>query len=394
MRWCPRRRPHRHRTDRVRPRVGTDAAPCGAGPSPPVAGRPCWALRRPVASAAAAAPAGSAGSGTTTTTRGHDSPSSPDQCGRGPGGRHRGPDRQAAGHTRRRVREQYDRAVGHTSTPPRRPWPPRPRRRPRPARPSWPRRARSPQGRGPSPTSSDSLRSGRPALRLTDQRLPDQQLYEQLGIGGCVADVARVQSGQHELSPPRPSSRPRSRPDRPGCDGRPAGPTGRAAAALSQATLDQVKGTLAQEIAQQAAAQAAAAAQRLPPAHHGCRTAGRRGPGAQAAQVASTVERRQRRRPRSGQPVGQPGRRRLRRSGPAPRVGSDPASRPALGRGPHAAMQVPRRALRRGAAPAGRGGLLGSDHAGLGAGRRLAAPFGRRLSTPIPPRQPDRPRTG
>ncbi|MGD0882646.1 MAG: C40 family peptidase [Acidimicrobiales bacterium] len=115
-------------------------------------------------------------------------------------------------------------------------------------------------------------------------------LYQQLGIGNLALEVARVQSGQRELSATQAKLQAEEEKQTAQADAaNQAAQQANAAATQSQATLAQVKGTLAQEIAQQAATQAAAAAAAAAAA---TTTSGRQSAAAQAsqdAQVASTV---------------------------------------------------------------------------------------------------------
>ena len=115
-------------------------------------------------------------------------------------------------------------------------------------------------------------------------------LYQHLGIGDLSAEVAKVQSGQRALSATQAKLQTEEQAQAAQAQSaNQAAQAASSAAALSQATLAQVKGTLAQEIAQQAAAQAAAAATA---AANATSASGRQAAAAQAsqaAQVASTV---------------------------------------------------------------------------------------------------------
>jgi cell wall-associated NlpC family hydrolase len=111
-----------------------------------------------------------------------------------------------------------------------------------------------------------------------------RSLYEHLGLGDLAQEVARVQSGQKALGATQAKlqSEEQSQQTQAAAADH-AAQQAQAASALSQATLAQVKGTLAQAIAQQAAAQAATAAAAAASA---TTDAGRQ---QAAAQVASTV---------------------------------------------------------------------------------------------------------
>ncbi len=121
---------------------------------------------------------------------------------------------------------------------------------------------------------------------------PDQtrSLYQHLGIGDLATEVAKVQSGQRELSATR--TKLQSEEQGQTVQAQAANQSAQAAsaaAALSQATLAQVKGSLALQIAQQAAAQAAAAAAAAASATTPSGRQAAAAQASQAAQVASTV---------------------------------------------------------------------------------------------------------
>jgi cell wall-associated NlpC family hydrolase len=117
-----------------------------------------------------------------------------------------------------------------------------------------------------------------------------RNLYEKLGSGNVAHDVAQVQAGQQALATTRAKLLVEQRQETAQLASEDqARQSAASASAASEATLAQVKGTLAQEIAVQAAAQAAAAAKaassaKTPAAAHAAASQA-----AQAAQVASTV---------------------------------------------------------------------------------------------------------
>jgi cell wall-associated NlpC family hydrolase len=117
-----------------------------------------------------------------------------------------------------------------------------------------------------------------------------RQLYQHLGIGDLAQKVARVQSGQRQLSATQ--AKLQSEEQSQSAEAQAANQSAQqasAAAALSQATLDQVQGSLAQEIAQQAAAQATAAAAAAASAPTASARQADAAQASQASQVASTV---------------------------------------------------------------------------------------------------------
>ena len=115
-------------------------------------------------------------------------------------------------------------------------------------------------------------------------------LYEHLGLGDLTREVATVQSGQRALSATQAKLRAEElsqQAQTAAADH--AAQQASAAASLSQATLAQVKGTLAQEIARQAAQQAATAAAAAASATNAASRQAAASQASQAAQVASTV---------------------------------------------------------------------------------------------------------
>lgn len=117
-----------------------------------------------------------------------------------------------------------------------------------------------------------------------------QALYERIGAGNVAGEVAEVQTAQEQLARTQSKleAEEQSEAAQVTAEDR-ARQSAEAANAASEATLSQVQGALAQEVAEQAAAQAAAAA-------HAATTAGNSGAAqaaaaqaAQAAQVATTV---------------------------------------------------------------------------------------------------------
>ncbi len=115
-------------------------------------------------------------------------------------------------------------------------------------------------------------------------------VYEGIGAGDLAADVARVQAGQRQLSATQAKlvTEQRAETEQLTVE-RQAQQSAAGANAQSEATLAEVKGTLAQQIAQQAAAQAAAAAQSAASAASPAAAAAAAAQAAQAAQVASTL---------------------------------------------------------------------------------------------------------
>ncbi len=121
---------------------------------------------------------------------------------------------------------------------------------------------------------------------------PDQTraLYQQVGIGDLAAEVARVQSGQRALVATQDKLRSEEQDQAVQAQAADqAAQRASGAAAQSQATLDQVKGSLAQQIAQQAAAEAAAAAAAAASATAAAARQSAAAQASQAAQVATTV---------------------------------------------------------------------------------------------------------
>ncbi len=115
-------------------------------------------------------------------------------------------------------------------------------------------------------------------------------IYEHLGIADLAAEVAAVRSGQRQLTSTESKLRTEQRSE----TGQVAAEdqarqSAAAASAQSEATLTQVQGALAQEIAQQAAAQAAAAAAAAAAASTAQARQTAAAQASQAAQVASTV---------------------------------------------------------------------------------------------------------
>jgi cell wall-associated NlpC family hydrolase len=117
-----------------------------------------------------------------------------------------------------------------------------------------------------------------------------QYLYEELGAGNVAAEVAKVKAGQQQLTATQSKLLAEQRAENAQLDAQnQARQAATAASALSVATLAQVKGALAQEIAQQAAAQAAAAALTAASATTPAAKQAAAAQASQAAQVASTV---------------------------------------------------------------------------------------------------------
>jgi cell wall-associated NlpC family hydrolase len=117
-----------------------------------------------------------------------------------------------------------------------------------------------------------------------------RNLYEKLGAGDAALDVARVQAGQEKLSATRTKllSEQQAQTTQLGIEDQARQRAG-AASSLSEATLNQVKGTLAQQIAEQAAVQAAAAARKASSATSPAAAQAAANAASEAAQVASTV---------------------------------------------------------------------------------------------------------
>jgi len=117
-----------------------------------------------------------------------------------------------------------------------------------------------------------------------------RNLYEHLGLGDLAQEVATVQSGQKVLSATQAKLQTEEADQQAqSAAADHAAQQASAASALSQATLAQVKGVLAQEIAQQAAQQAAAAAAAAAAATTPAGKQAAAAQASQAAQVATTV---------------------------------------------------------------------------------------------------------
>lgn len=115
-------------------------------------------------------------------------------------------------------------------------------------------------------------------------------LYERLSIGNLSAEVASVQAGQRRLTSTESKLQGEQRSETAQlAEENKSRQSAASASAVSEATLAQVQGTLAQEIAQQAAAQAAAAAQTAASATTPAARQAAAAQASQAAQVASTV---------------------------------------------------------------------------------------------------------
>ncbi len=115
-------------------------------------------------------------------------------------------------------------------------------------------------------------------------------LYEHLGIGDLSQEVARVQSGQKVLGATQAKLLAEEQSQKTqAVSADTAAQQAQAASTASQTTLAQVKGALAQAIAQQAAAQAAAAAAAAASATTATTRQAAAAQASQAAQVASTV---------------------------------------------------------------------------------------------------------
>jgi cell wall-associated NlpC family hydrolase len=114
--------------------------------------------------------------------------------------------------------------------------------------------------------------------------------YQQLGAGQVDAEVARVRSGSRQLDATRSTllSEQRSETAQLAAEDQ-ARQNASVTAARSEATLQQVQGTLATEVAEQAAAQAAAAAAAAAKAATPAAAQAAAAQASQAAQVASTV---------------------------------------------------------------------------------------------------------
>ena len=223
-----------------------------------------------------------------------------------------------------------------------------------------------------------------------------QAVYQQLGATLVARDVALVQAGQRKLLAVQTKLQGEQQTE---TDQLTAVDQARQSAETlsnqSEATLAQVKGTLATQIAQQAAAQAAAAAQTAatattPGAAQARGDAGLTGspggPDARRRQLGCP-QRHQRRQP--GRHDGGHHRRRRR----SHRVGQRRLRRGRAGRGARR-HQLHGRPLPLGRGQLRRRGLLGTGHAGLGPGRSHDGPLGRRPVRRLPPRSLNQLRPG
>jgi cell wall-associated NlpC family hydrolase len=136
-------------------------------------------------------------------------------------------------------------------------------------------------------TSSQAVAS---LFAAANSQAQTRQLYEQIGVANVAAVVAQVQRTTRQLT----TTRSKLLAERKVETGQLASETqaratASAAANQSEATLAQVKGTLAAEIAQQAAAQAAAAAAAAAAAKTPAAAQAAATQASQASQVASTV---------------------------------------------------------------------------------------------------------
>jgi len=117
-----------------------------------------------------------------------------------------------------------------------------------------------------------------------------RSLYQHLGLGDLAAEVARVQSDQQALSATRSKLQTEEQSQQAqAASADHAAQQAQAATALSEATLAQVRGSLAQSIAKQAAAQAAEAAVAAANATTNAARLQAAAQASRAAQVASTV---------------------------------------------------------------------------------------------------------
>ena len=207
-----------------------------------------------------------------------------------------------------------------------------------------------------APTSSEQIRG----------------VYEKLGAGNVALEVAQVQLNQQRLGETQSKllSEQQAETNQLSQENQ-ARSAAAAASALSEATLTQVQGTLAQQIAQQAAAQAANAAQAASSATTARAAQAAAAAAAQAAEVASTVSggsAAANERGDCGKPGCGLGRRchlRLRRQSERRRFG-----------GRARRHEVPGCPLRMGRCEFQWGGLFRPHHVGLGAGRRFPVALG------------------
>lgn len=117
-----------------------------------------------------------------------------------------------------------------------------------------------------------------------------RQLYEQLSASNVESIVDKVESGQRQLHSTETKLQAEQQMETAQLAGEvQARDAAATASGQSEATLAQVQGTLAQEVAQQAAAQAAAAAQQASQATTAAERQSAAAQAAQAAQVATTV---------------------------------------------------------------------------------------------------------
>jgi peptidoglycan DL-endopeptidase CwlO len=117
-----------------------------------------------------------------------------------------------------------------------------------------------------------------------------RNLYEGIDAGNLAADVARVEAGQRQLDATQAKllTEQQAQTDQLGTE-RTTQQFAAAASALSESTLAEVKGSLAQQIAEQAAAQAVTAAQTAATASTPGAAEAAASQAAQAAQVATTL---------------------------------------------------------------------------------------------------------
>jgi cell wall-associated NlpC family hydrolase len=117
-----------------------------------------------------------------------------------------------------------------------------------------------------------------------------QYLYEQLGAGNVVSVVEKVKAGQRQLRTTQSKLQSEQQTETIQLAAENQARTSAVAANnQAEATLNQVQGTLAQEIAQQAAAEATAAAQQAAQANTTAAKQAAAAAASQAAQVASTL---------------------------------------------------------------------------------------------------------
>ncbi len=138
-----------------------------------------------------------------------------------------------------------------------------------------------------SDTSSTAVASLFSAASSEDQT---RDLYEQIGVGNVAADLDRVQATTRSLTATQAKLVAEQRSENIQLTAQnQARLSATTAASQSEATLAQVQGTLAQEIAQQAAAEAAAAATAAAKATTPAAAEAAVAEASQASQVASTV---------------------------------------------------------------------------------------------------------